>query len=266
VIDTVKDSVRSHVSVAWSVWQALFLREAVQRLFGRRAAWLWLLLEPVVHIAFLIFIFAVISLRTVGGIETAVWLMVGLLAFFFFRRPALQGMNAIGSNQALFSYRQVKPVDTVLSRVALEGLLMLLVAGLLFSGAALFGLDVTPADPLAVLEAFVGIWLLGLGFALITSVARELIPELGDLVGLLMTPLYFLSGVIFPVAMVPQAYREWLMYNPVAHGLEAARLGFAPHYSAVPETSIAYLYGFAVAAVFLGLALQVRFASRLVTR
>jgi capsular polysaccharide transport system permease protein len=54
--------------------------------------------------------------------------------------------------------------------------------------------------------------------------------------------------------------------NPIVHGLEAARLGFAPTYQAIPETSIGYLYIYALVAVFFGLALHVRFARRLAAR
>lgn len=257
---------RASAQVALSVWKALILREAIFRLFGSRAAWLWLLLEPVVHIVFLMFIFTVVRLRVVGGIETPIWLMLGLLAFFMFKRSATQSMQAVVANKALFAYRQVKPVDTVLSRAALEGFLMLLVAMVLFAGAGLFGLDITPADPLAVLQAFFGMWLIGLGFGLTGSVTTVLLPELGRIIVLAMTPLYFLSGVIFPITRVPLPYREWLMLNPLAHGLEAARLGFAPYYQAVPELSMSYFYGFALASIFFGLALHSRYALRLTTQ
>src|SRR3990167_3285203 len=117
------DTNRIPVVITLSVWEALFLRETVSRLSAGRAAWLWLLMEPVFHIVFLMFIFAIIRMEVVGGVDTAVWLMVGLLAFFMFKRTALQAQNAIDANQALFAYRQVKPVDTVLVRAALEGFL-----------------------------------------------------------------------------------------------------------------------------------------------
>jgi capsular polysaccharide transport system permease protein len=81
-----------------------------------------------------------------------------------------------------------------------------------------------------------------------------------------MTPLYFASGVMFPIAAIPQTYREWLLLNPVAHGLDAARLGFAPYYHAMPELSIAYLYGSALITIFIGLALHSRFAARLASQ
>lgn len=175
-------------------------------------------------------------------------------------------MNAVSANQALFAYRQVKPVDTLIARGGLEGVLMIAVAGILLAGAALFGYSIVPADPLAVLAAFLGLWLVGMGFGLVTSVAGELVPELGRVLNLIMMPMYLISGVIFPLSTVPQPYRDWLMLNPVAHGLEAARQGFASYYHAVPELSFAYLYGFALFSVFLGLALHRRFALRLVTQ
>ena len=258
--------VRTSIAITLSVWKALFLREALARLFSARAAWFWLLAEPVFHVTFLVFIFSVVRVRTVGGIDTAVWIMVGMLAFFMFRRTGTQVMNAVGSNQALFSYRQVKPVDTVLVRGGLEGILMTVIAGILLVGAALFSYPVIPADPFAVLESFFGLWLVGMGFGLMASVTIELVPELGRIIKLVMMPMYLLSGVIFPISAVPQPYRDWLMLNPVAHGLEAARLGFAPHYHAVPELNMAYLYGFALVSIFLGLALHRRFALRLVTQ
>lgn len=260
------DITRTPAAIMLSVWKALFLREAVSRLSAGRAAWLWLLLEPVAHVVFLMFIFAIIRMHVVGGVDAAVWLMVGLLAFFMFKRTAMQAQNAVDANQALFAYRQVKPVDTVLVRAALEGFLMVLATIILFGGADLFGLGIVPADPLAVLEAFSGLWLLGLGLGLMASVAIELVPELGKFLGLAMTPLYFFSGVIFPLADVPQPYRDWLLLNPVVHGLEAARLGFAPYYHAVPGLSIAYTYSVALLGIFLGLALHVRFATRLIAK
>jgi capsular polysaccharide transport system permease protein len=261
------NTARTSLAITISVWKALFLREAVARISGRRFAWAWLLLEPIFHIVFLMVLYSVLRMRTVGGIDTALWIMVGLLAYFMFQRSGTQVMNAVNANRALFNYRQVKPVDAVLVRGALEGFLMILISILCFIGAGLFGISsVIPVDPLAVLQAVFGMWLVGLGYGLMASVAVELIPEMGNILNLAMTPMYFMSGVMFPIGSVPPPYRDWLLLNPLAHGVEAARLGFAPYYHAFPGLNIAYLYGFALTAFFLGLALHNRFATRLVTR
>lgn len=248
------------------MWRALFLREAVQRLFSARAAWLWLLLEPIFHIAFMMFLFATVRMRVVGGIETWLWLMAGFLTFFVFRRSGQQGMNAITANKSLFAYRQVKPVDTVLARAFLEGFLMLLVIAFFFAAVLLAGGDLVLASPLTVIAAMFAIWLLGVGFGLMASVAVDIFPELGKIINMLMTPLYFVSGVIFPVTSVPQPYRDWLLFNPLVHCVESARLGFASYYEAVPDTNLSYAYGVALLMIFTGLLLQVRYSERLVAQ
>lgn len=255
---------RSPLQVTLSVWKALFLREAVARLSASRTAAFWLLFEPIAHILFLSFVFAVIRARSVGGIDIVIWLIAGLLSFFMFKRTGVQAMNAVNPNRALFAYRQIKPVDTVLARASLEGFLMILLVLIVFSGAGLFGYAAYPEDPLAVLESLAGLWLLGLGFGLVMSVVRDVVADLREIVDLLMMPLYLLSGVIVPLSAIPQQYREWLMYNPIAHGLEATRLAFSSTYHAVPELSIAYMYQVGLFLVFLGLALHARFASRLI--
>jgi capsular polysaccharide transport system permease protein len=48
------ENVRSPGQVTWSVWKALFLRESLTRLTAGRAAWLWLLIEPISHVVILV--------------------------------------------------------------------------------------------------------------------------------------------------------------------------------------------------------------------
>jgi capsular polysaccharide transport system permease protein len=259
-------AVRSPLSVTYAVWRALFLREAVFRLSGRRAAWLWLLLEPIFHVAFITFLFEIVRMRVIPGADPGMFVMTGLLAFFMTRNTALRCMEAIRANSALFAYRQVKPVDTVIVRAGLEGFLGVIVTLIMLTGAALFGFDVIPPRPLEVLVAFAGLWILGLGVGLVLSVLAELVPEMGNVVRLLFMPIYFLSGIMFPVAFVPQPYREWLFYNPILHGVEILRGGFFRHYHLVPEANLSVLLGFALAAVFFGLALQVRYARKIIAQ
>jgi capsular polysaccharide transport system permease protein len=108
------------------------------------------------------------------------------------------------------------------------------------------------------------LWCLAMGFGLITSVVTELIPELGEVLSLVMMPLFFLSGVIFPVGAVPMPYREWMLFNPIVHSVEGMRLGFASHYQPVSELDLWYPAATAFVMIFLGLLLHRRFATRLI--
>jgi len=260
-----KPDARPPWRVALSVWHALLLREAVARLFNRRGAWLWLLLEPAAYIGFMVFVFAVLRARVIGGMDTAVWLASGLLAYFVFRRVAVQGASAIGANLALFTYRQVLPVDTVLVRCALEGVLVTLTAALIAAALAQWDKPTGAQEALVCASAVAGLWLLGVGWALAASVGSELVPELGRLLGLFMMPLMLASGTVFPLSAVPQPWRDGLMLNPVAHGVEGVRAGLSAYYHHVPELSLGYLHAWALGLLFLGLALQRRFRHRMVS-
>jgi capsular polysaccharide transport system permease protein len=255
---------RSELAVTLSVWRALILREALTRLFSKRAGWAWLLGEPVFHISYMLAIFAGLRAHTMGGIDIVIWLVSGMCAFFVFRRTVSQVQNAIDANQALFAYRQVVPIDTVFVRGLLEAVLMLMVSAILFGAVALWGHNVIPDDPLLVILGFTGLWLLGLGWGLITSVLCGLVDEISMLLGFVMMPAFLLSGVFMPISAIPQPYRDWVVLNPIVHGLEAVRLGFAPYYHAIPEYDLSYLFLCALILVFTGLILQRRFAERLV--
>lgn len=257
---------RNPLAVTFAVWRAIFLREALDRLFDMRFAWFWLLAEPVLHIAFITFLMTVIRVRTVGNADVVVWIIVGMLTFFLFRRTAVQVTYAVDSNRPLFTYRQVKPFDPAIARAVLEAFLMAIIAGVILLTAALLGHDTFPVDALLVMQAVFGIWLFGIGYGLVASVLMALVPEMEHVLKIVMLPLYLISGVMWPLASIPMPYRDILMINPVAHGLELVRMGFFPYNHTVPGLSMPYLFAWGVVSIFLGLMLYRRFAIQMVMR
>lgn len=258
------DTRRSSLAVTLSVWKALFLRETLTRLAKGRVAWLWLLLEPVAHVALMMLIFTAIRGRSMPSIDFGFFLAIGVLAWQMASGATLRPMNAIDANSALFAYRQVKPVDTVLVRALLEGLLQILVSAILLSGAAFIGVRVTVHDPLGVLGAATALWLFGTGLGLMFSVGSTLVPEIGKVVQIIFFPLHLLSGIFFAPSVVPPELRQWLILNPLMQAIDLLRRAFIPGYPITQGIEISYLAGSALITVFLGLALHVRFARRLI--
>jgi capsular polysaccharide transport system permease protein len=257
---------RSAIAITLSVWRALMLREAVSRLFASRISWIWVFLEPVVHISYLLYLYTEVRVRKVGELDTAIWLAVGLLGYFLFRRTADEVTKAAGDNAALFAYRQVKPIDTLLARGFLEGFMLLVVSILISVVLSLEGHLMSIEDPLALLAVFFGMWIIGVGLGLCLSALYAGAREARAAVKMIMRPLYLISGVMFPLNSLPANIREILMLNPLANGVELARSAIASNYNAIPETSAAYFTGFAVVILFLGLALQRRFAAVIMAR
>lgn len=259
-------SERTPLQIMLSVWKALYLREATFRLFGSRGAWAWLLIEPLIHFAFLSFILLVVRQREVAGIDLFIWLAVGLTGFFLFRRTAQQAAAAIESNRALLTYRQVLPFDTIVVRALLEGTIMIVTFAAILLGIALYGVDVLPSDPVSVMLAFLGLWIFGVALGILFAVLSEVAGEARNILQIAMMPLYFLSGVIFPFQRIPVQYRELLMYNPIANGLEAARGGFSDFYHELPETDLAYLFECSVVLLLLSLLLYRRLTNTIMAQ
>ena len=213
--------------------------------------------------AYMMVIFGVVRVRHIGGQSTIVWIALGLVAFYMFSRVGNQTANGLSANKALFAYRQVKPLDPVLVRSGLEGFLMVILIIVLAFGVGLSGQLTNPSLPLELMGVLAGLWFLGVGYGLVLSVCSDLLPEFGRLIKLLSMPLLLVSGVLFPLSMLSQPYRGWLMLNPIAHGVEGVRAAYATSYYAVPELDVQYMWLFALVLVFLGMALHVRFEERL---
>jgi capsular polysaccharide transport system permease protein len=260
------ENVRSPGQVTWSVWKALFLREVLFRLTASRTAWVWMLLEPVAHVAVLMLIYAFIRQREPFGVPGPLFMMTGILAFFMMRNTFIRCTDAVSANTAFLIYRQVKPVDTVLVRAVVEGFLYLIEAMILLVGANFFGYSTIPDDPVTALLAFGLLWVIGTGMGLVFSAFSSLFPDIGKTVKMLNRPLYMGSCVVWPSLFIPQPYQDWIILNPIVHGVEAMRAAFFPFYHVPSQISLIYLAWVSQIIVFLGLALHISFAKRFMER
>lgn len=255
---------RTSWQITRSVWHAMFIREVLARTMVNRFSWVWMLVEPIALVVIMIWVRELMGrMRFVIGAEFVPWLIVGLVSFFLFREGVLRSMGAVKANQALFAYRQVLPVDPVLVRNILEGLIKTVVFFILLGGAAMLGYPMMPADPLAVVQGWVSMWLLGLGVGLVVSVGATLFTAVEAAVRLAMLPMFLLSGVIIPLHMLPHGVQQYLLLNPILHGVESMRLGFFGGYKSLAGVELSYVWLWILPLLALGLALHLRFTTRL---
>ena len=252
-------------TTARTVWLALFLREALDRFFGSRVGWAWLIVEPALHMGFIYIAFTVIRQRNLGGIDSGMWVILGMLAFFLFRRTGVQALHALDCNRVFFAFRQVRPFDVTFARASVEAFSMFLVSCFILAVAGLLGREVVPDNFLYVLLASAGLWLFGLGYGMVTSVCMRLVQESGHIFQIIMMPMYLISGIMLPITVIPQPYRDWLLWNPILHGVELVRIGFFSHYHTV-DVSFGYLYLWALISIALGLLLYRGLETRLVAQ
>ncbi len=259
------NSQRTPWQVTRSVWHAMFIREALARTMADRMAWFWMLFEPIALIAMMIFVRTVIlgRMRHIDGAEFVPWMIVGMFGFFLVRENMMRPIGAIDANKGLFAYRQVKPIDPVLVRCYLEGLLKTFIFSLFIIAGVLLGIDLVPSAPLEALFIWFSLWCLGLGAGLIFSVLAGLVPEIAKILRIISMPLLILSGVIFPLNFLPRDLLVYVMWNPIVHGLESLRAAFFPLYRTVEGSSLIYMWYWILGMVTLGLMLHLYFELKL---
>jgi capsular polysaccharide transport system permease protein len=246
---------RSPLRVQRAVIVALVIRELRSRVEGRWLSLLWMLFEPLAHVMVILAIFGfrhhVVSVNT----EFPVFLVTGLLPFFVFRNLARRLPKAISSNRGLYSYRQVKPIDSLVARAAVEIALWSAVALAALALLGWVGYHWLPVAPLELLGVLALLLVLGTGLGLLFSVLVHDRPKVETLIGMLFMPLYLLSGVIFPLHTLSAEIRAWLLWNPVLHLIELGRLYFIPHFQPLQGVNLAYPAAFTLVVAALALSM-----------
>ena len=106
-------------------------------------------------------------------------------------------MDAFSANKGLFLYKQVKPIDMLISRLIIEfliyicALMSLLVIGLYFN------FDVNINNIMLFVGAYIWIAIFGFSLGLIFSILGEFFENIKKVVKLIFKPLFFVSGIFF---------------------------------------------------------------------
>lgn len=256
---------RGPLKVTWDVWSALVLREFISRTTSDRMGWFWMLFEPLATLGVMLFVreFLRNSMRQITGAEYIPWLIIGLMCFYIFRECMTAPIQAINANKSMFSYRQILPIDTVIARCIVGGMLRGSIFMVITGFISTIGMIYFPYAPLFVVANLISIWMLGSSLGILFAVISTLVPEIGRLIKLVTMPLMFMSGVMLPVDSFPLYLKIYMSWNPLLIAIENVRLGFFQYYHTLNNLSSIYLWSIIIMVLVLGLLMHVRFATRL---
>jgi capsular polysaccharide transport system permease protein len=197
-----------------------------------------------------------ILLRGAGDgtyMNVVLWLAMGFVPFFMFADIAIKAIGGVQKNSELYFYRRIKPLDSLLGNT-------LLLAQIFGSLLLLFVLAVSAwdwqfavRDVGAAVFLFLGLVFLGFGVGLATLVIGHRVPLVAWVMKMFLRRiLLWTSCIFFSISIIPDAFRPWILWNPIAHGIELLRQACNPAYPA-PGVSAPYFWAWVVGAFGLGL-------------
>lgn len=221
---------RSGLKVMGAAFHALLMRELQTRFGGYRLGYLWAPLEVIFQVVIYLVIFGTLMHRVLPGMDYKLFLVAGLVPYQMLSRIATRSLGAVEANQGLLMYRSVRHIDVIIARSFLELVIYFFTFVLMIVLLALFGVGFSLSQLHVVIFCWMTLFLFSFGLALIMMVVGYYGGEISKIVSLIFTVLYFASGVIYSIHIVPEPYLSYLLYNPFIHNLELIRHALSPSY------------------------------------
>jgi capsular polysaccharide transport system permease protein len=185
--------------------------------------------------------------------NVVLWLAMGFVPFFMFADIAIKAISGVEKNSELYFYRRLKPLDSLLGNVLLLSQIFGSLLVVFVLGVSLWDWRFSLQNIGLAVFVFVGIAMLGFGVGLVTLIVGHRLPFVAWIMKLFLRRiLLWTSCIFFPISIVPDVARPWILWNPIAHGVELMRTAVNPYYP-VPDVSPLYFWAWVVGSVGLGL-------------
>lgn len=221
---------RSAFQIMRDTVHALLMRELKTRFGKSKLGYFWALAEPIAQVAVLAVILTFVRSSPINDVPIALFLFSAILPFKLFQKLLPQLSAGATANKALFGYRQVTPIDPILTRLLIEVATFALVYLIIMSALAWFGMNVMPDKLLPLLVVTILLIMMSLGLGIALACAVEYWEDTPKLLTMVLAPMFYLSGIFYTAAMIPPKYWPLLTWNPVFHIIELSRDAYFESY------------------------------------
>lgn len=202
-------------------------RQLSARYRGSMLGLLWTVITPLLMLGLYTFVFGVVllvkwQLPAEAKGNFALLLFSGLIIYTFFaevvtRAPSLMLENTAYIKKLVFPLEAL--VFTSLASAAVNALIGL---GMLIA----FYIAILGSPPLTVLLApvvLLPISLTALGMSWVLASVGVFMRDIGLILNVVINVFLFFSPVFYPLSSVPEAFRFWIMLNPITPAVESLR-------------------------------------------
>jgi lipopolysaccharide transport system permease protein len=235
-----------------------FASRALQKLYARTVlGWTWIFIRPLFPLLVNTFVFSGVLAVSSGQVPYFIFLVVGSASWELFQGVVMWGTRSLELNRGLLSRiyipRLILPVAMATPALLNFGIHLLVIAlavGYYRIAHGVFYLN--PAGFGWALQAFVLIWVMGLGIALWTSVPALVARDIRFTLGYVLGFWVFLTPVMYPLSSVPERYRWAIALNPMTPAVESFKFGLLG-IGAIDPRSLAIAWGCAFLVLCSGL-------------
>lgn len=218
---------------------SLWLRSLKADAEADRFGYIWLLLEPILHIALMVAATMFLHSDTVFDMPAVPFAILGVAAWMCFRTAALAGLFGGGAMTLQLDHPVVRPFDVIFAK-SLNGLFVYgVVCMIMMAGCIAAGLTNLPDDPLRLAASFAGIWLMGLTYGVIVGSLQLRYNGVRRVNALALRIIAILSGLLYVTEQLPQEFQAPLTWNPLIHVIQFLRSAWFIEYEST-DASLAF--------------------------
>ncbi|MGF1571989.1 MAG: ABC transporter permease [Sumerlaeia bacterium] len=202
---------------AKSILWLLVRREFRSRYAGSNLGVFWNIIHPIVLVGIYVLIFSTIMAGQTGGgstLDYAVHLTSGIIPWLVFSEILSRCTTSLVDN-ASFLQKIALPVEVLHLSVFLNTLIIHTFSFVALAGFLLVvGYDL-PIRFLWVFPLTLLLALVALGLGLLLSVLHLVLRDVGQLVGIGLQFMFWLTPIIYPFSLMPEFVQTILRYNPL---------------------------------------------------
>ena len=187
---------------------------------------IWAFINPAVTIIIFWFVFEVgFKSKPVGNFPFILWIMTGMIPWFFFTDSLSNGTNSIVENTFLVTkvvFRvSMLPIVKILSSLCIHVFFI----GVIFAVFALYNYPPHIYNLQVIYYLFATI-ILVLGLSWITSSMNVFLRDIGQMIGVLLQFAFWGTPIFWSIKLLPEKYHFYIKINPVYYLTEGYRDSF----------------------------------------
>lgn len=217
-------TLRQSFAIQSRVIGALLMREIITRYGRRNLGFLWLFIEPLIMTGCFVVLFG--SIRENSTLNITAFMVTGYPLLMMWRNAANRTIGAVDANISLLYHRNVRVLDTLITRLILEIAGATIAQILLMSVFILLGIMPLPSDVFYMLLAWILMAFFAVGLGLVVCAISYYFEVFGKLWRSFSIVLMPLSGAFFFVHNLPTIAQKYALYIPMIHGSEMFRHGY----------------------------------------